>query len=132
MVKSWPEMANTVCTVARHAHDSTRHRKAVLIIIEYLIGTKYLCLTFERGPGLNLSAFTDANHAERLDDRRSASGIEVTPGNPVVSWVTSTHKIVTLDDRGIVRKVGLVSHLSVSLGKVQGVCRQRRNHCSSQ
>ena len=70
--------------------------EAVLMVIEYLVGTKDLGLTFERGSGLNLSVFVDANYAEKADDRRSVSGVAVTLGNSVVSWVSSTQKIVTL------------------------------------
>ena len=83
--------------VARHSHDPTaRHWKAVLMIIEYLVGTKDLGLKFERESGLNLLVFADANYAEKADDRRSVSGVAVTLGNSVVSWVSSTQKIVTL------------------------------------
>ena len=43
-----------------------------------------------------MSVFTDANYAEKADDRRSVSGVAVTLGNSVVSWVSSTQEIVTL------------------------------------
>ena len=65
-------------------------------IIGYLFGTKDLSLTFERGPGLELSVYTDANYAEKADDRRSVSGAVVRLGNSTVSWDSSTQKIVTL------------------------------------
>ena len=45
---------------------------------------------------MNLSVFADANYAEKADDRRSVSGVAVTLGNSVVSWVSSTQEIVTL------------------------------------
>ena len=40
--------------------------------------------------------YTDANYAEKADDRRSVSGVAVTVGNSTVSWSSSTQKIVTL------------------------------------
>ena len=43
-----------------------------------------------------MSVFADANYAEKADDRRSVSAVAVTLGNSVVSWVSSTQKIVTL------------------------------------
>ncbi|CAN0489253.1 unnamed protein product, partial [Laminaria digitata] len=96
-VMSTPDIANAVRAVARHSHNSTaRHRKAVIMIIEYLLGTKNVGLTFERGSGLNLSVFTDANYAEKADDRRSVTGVAVSLGNSVVSWGSSTQNIVTL------------------------------------
>ena len=97
VVMSRPDIANAVRAVARHSHDPTaRHWKTVLMITEYLVGTKDLGLTFERGSGFNLSVFADANYAEKADDRRSVSGVAVTLGNSVVSWVSSTQEIVTL------------------------------------
>ena len=47
---------------------------------------------------MNLWVFADANYAEKADDRRSVSGVAVTLGNSVVSWVSSTQKIVTLSN----------------------------------
>ena len=70
---------------------------------------------------MNLSMFADANYPEKADDRRSVSGVAVTLGNSVVSWVSSTQKIVTLSTteaeyvalgdgtkRSVVRKVGVI------------------------
>ena len=45
---------------------------------------------------MNLSVFADANNAEKADDRRSVSGVAVTLGNSVVSWVSSTQKNIHL------------------------------------
>ena len=45
---------------------------------------------FERGPNLDLSVCTDADYAEKADDRRSVSGVAVTVGNSPVSWSSST------------------------------------------
>ena len=47
------EIANAVRVGARHSNDPTeRHWQAVLQIIKYLLGTKDLSLTFERGTGV--------------------------------------------------------------------------------
>ena len=97
VVWSKPEIYNATRVVSRHVDDpSERHRRAVLQIIKYALGTKDQCLTFERGPSLDLSVCTDANYAEKADDRRSVSGVTVTVGNSTVSWSSSTQKIVTL------------------------------------
>ena len=65
----------------------------MLQIIQYLLGTKNLSLTYERGPDFTLSVYTDANFAEKADDRRSVSGVV---GSATVSWLSITQKIVTL------------------------------------
>ena len=49
-----PDISNAVRAVARHSHNPTeRHWKAVLKIMEYLHGTRFLGLTFVRGSGLD-------------------------------------------------------------------------------
>ena len=97
VVCSKPEICNATGVVARHVDNpSERHWQAVLQIIKYALETKDQSLTFERGTNLDLSVYTDANYAEKADDRRSASGVAVTVGNSTVSWSSSTQKIVTL------------------------------------
>ena len=92
-----PDIANAVRAVARHSHSPTeRHWKAVLKIIEYLLDSKYLGLTFERGSGLELSLWTDSNYAEKADDRRSVSGIAVMMCYVVVAWASLTQKVHAL------------------------------------
>ena len=50
-----PDIANAVRAVARHSHNPTeRHWKAVLRIIGYLLGSKDLGITFQRGFGFDL------------------------------------------------------------------------------
>ena len=52
VVMSRPDIANAVRAVARHSYDPTaRHWKAVLMIIEYVVGTKDLGLTFSGNRG---------------------------------------------------------------------------------
>ena len=86
---------NACCCTTRN--DPTgRHWQAVLQIIQYLLGTKDLSLTYERGPDFTLSVYTDANFVEKADDRRSVSGVVVTLDSATVSWLSSTQKIVTL------------------------------------
>ena len=45
---------------------------------------------------MDLSVYTDANYAEKADNRRYVLGVAVTVGNSTVSWSSSTQKIVTL------------------------------------
>ena len=57
-------IANPTRVVARHANDPTeRHWQAVLQIIQYLLGTKDLSLTYVRGTDFTLSVYMDANFA---------------------------------------------------------------------
>ena len=83
--------------MARHSHNPTnRHRKAVLKIMAYLHGTWGMGLTFVRDSGLDLTAYSDADYADKSSDRRSVSGTVITLGGAVVSWASSTQRCVTL------------------------------------
>ena len=92
-----PDISNEVRAVARHSHNPTnRHRKAVLKIMAYLHGTWGMGLTFVRDSGLDLTAYSDADYADKSSDRRSVSGTVITLGGAVVSWASSTPRCVTL------------------------------------
>ena len=68
-------ISNAVRAVARHCHNPTdRHLKAVLKIMAHLLGTTGMGLTFARGSGLDLTAYSDADYADKSNDRRSVSG----------------------------------------------------------
>ena len=64
--------------------------------MEYLHGTRFLGLTFVRGSGLDLSAYSDADYADKANDRRSVSGTVITLGGAAFCWASSTQRCVTL------------------------------------
>ena len=52
--------------MARHSHNPTdRHWKAVLNIMAYLHGTRGMGLTFVRGSVLDVTAYSDADYADK-------------------------------------------------------------------
>ena len=53
-------------------------------------------LTFVRGSGLDLTACSDADYADKSNGRRSVSGTVVTLGGAAFSWASSTQRCVTL------------------------------------
>ena len=92
-----PDISNAVRAVARHSHNPTdRHWKEVMKIMAYLHGTMGVALIFVRGSGLDLIAYSDADYADKLSDRRSVSGTVITFGGATVSWASSTQRCVTL------------------------------------
>ena len=65
-----PDTSNTLRAVARHSHNPTdRHWNAVLKIMTYFHGTRGMGLTFVRGSGLDLTAFSYTDYADKSDDR---------------------------------------------------------------
>ena len=61
-----------------------------------MLGTKDLGLTFERGSGLEMAVFADANYADKADERSSVSGVADTLVKSVVSWSSSTYSVTVL------------------------------------
>ena len=91
------DVSNAVRAVARHSHNPTdRHWKEVLKTMAYLHGTRGMGLTLERGLGLDLTAYSEADYADKSNDRRSVSGTVITLGGAAVSWASSTQRCVTL------------------------------------
>ena len=92
-----PNISNAVRAVARHSHNPTeRHWRAVLKIMAYLHGTRGMGLTFVRGSELDFTAYSDANYADKSNDRRSVSGTVITLGGAAASWASSTQRCVYL------------------------------------
>ena len=90
-----PGISNAVRAVARHSHNPTdRSWKAVLKIMAYLHGTRATGLTLV-GSGLDLTAYSDADYADKSSDRRSVSGTVITLG-AAVSWASTTQRCVAL------------------------------------
>ena len=86
-----PAISNAVRAVPHHSHNPThRNWKAVLKIMAYLHGTRAMGLTLVRGSGWDLTAYNDADYADKSNDRRSVSGPVVTLGGAGVSWASST------------------------------------------
>ena len=82
-----PDISNAVRAVARHYHNPTdRHWKAVLNIMAYLHGTRGMGLAFSRGSGLDLTACSDADYADKSNDRRSVWGTAISLGVLLSVW----------------------------------------------
>ena len=56
----------------------------------------FLGLTFVRGSGLDLTACSDADDADKSSDRRSVSGTVIALGCVAMGWASSTQRGVTL------------------------------------
>ena len=74
---------NKVCQFL-HA-PTTTHWTAVKRILRYINGTRTLGLTFQKSSSTLLSAFSDADWAGDMDDRRS-TGFAIFFGPNLVSW----------------------------------------------
>ena len=92
-----PDISNAARAVVCQPHNPTdRHWKAIMKIMAYLNGTKGMGLTLVRGSGLDLTAYSDANCADKSNGRRPVSGTVITLGGAAVSSASSAQRCVTL------------------------------------
>ena len=91
-----PDIANAVRAVARYTNSPRAiHWKTTVGILEYVFFTSGFGITFQRGSGLELVAYADADYASNATDRRSVSGGAVMCAEACVCWFSRTQKCVT-------------------------------------
>jgi len=82
-----PDIAYSVNKVCQFLHSPTTiHWTAVKRILRYVKYTLDLGLRIERSSSLLISAFSDADWAGNVDDRRSTGGFAVFFGSNLISW----------------------------------------------
>jgi hypothetical protein len=87
VISSRPDVMHAVGKVARfQAEPKESHVLAVKRIFRYLKGTKEFGLWYPKENDLSLIAYTDADWAGCIDDRRSTSGVTFYLGECLVSW----------------------------------------------
>lgn len=69
---------------------------AVKRIIRYVKGTIGFCLWYPRETNANLAAFSDADWAGNVDDRKSTSGGSFYIGNCLVAWHSKKQNCISL------------------------------------
>ena len=82
-----PDISFSVNKVCQYLHaPTTTHWTAVKRILRYLQGTLQIGLTFQKSGSTLLSAFSDADWAGCLDDRRATGGFAIFFGPDLISW----------------------------------------------
>ena len=94
---SRPDVMQAVGLVARfQANPKETHVLAIKRIFRYLKGTTEFGLWYPKGHELSLVAYTDADWAGSIDDRRSTSGPALYLGDCLVSWSSKKQSSVSL------------------------------------
>ncbi|MED6204122.1 hypothetical protein PIB30_116775 [Stylosanthes scabra] len=84
-----PEIAFSVNRVSQFMHQpQQQHWKALKRILRYLSGKARHGILFTKSTDFHLLAFSDADWANDLDDRRSTSGYCIYLGNNPIFWST--------------------------------------------
>ena len=87
LTASRPDLVFAVCMCARHqSKPSKKHLETVKRIFRYLHGTTNMGLWYPKDTSMELTAYSDADHAGCQDTRRSTSGAAQFLGNKLVSW----------------------------------------------
>eukprot|EP00253_Pinus_taeda_P013834 PITA_13834 len=92
-----PDIMHTVGIVGRfQANPKGTHLQEVKRIFKYLQGTQYYGLWYPRDTDLTLHAYTDADWARSVDDRKSTSGGAFFMGSRLVSWFSKKQSSISL------------------------------------
>lgn len=82
-----PNLAYLVNKVCQYLHaPTTSHWSSVKRILRYVKGTMDVGLSIKPSNPTLLSAFSDANWASSIDDRRSTGGFAIFLGPNLISW----------------------------------------------
>lgn len=91
-----PDIAYAVSMVSQFMHNPKEtHLHAVHRILQYLKGSPGKGLIFKKGSGLLLEAYTDADYAGSIVDRRSTSGYCTFLGGNLITWRSKKQSVVS-------------------------------------
>ena len=92
-----PDIMHAVGIVGRfQTNPKETHLQAVTRIFKYLQGTQNYGLWYPRDTDLTLHAYTDADWAGSVDDRKSTSGGAFFMGSIIVSWFNQKQSSIAL------------------------------------
>jgi len=94
---SRPDVMQAVGQVARfQAAPKESHIIVVKRILRYLQGTTKYGLWYPKGENIIIQAFTDADWAGSIDDRKSTSGATFYLGGCLISWLSKKQTSISL------------------------------------
>lgn len=90
-----PDIAYAVSLISQFMHDPREsHLQVAYRVLHYLKGTPEKGILFKRGNTLTLEAYTDADYAGSLVDRRSTTGYCTFIGGNLVTWRSKKQNVV--------------------------------------
>lgn len=90
-----PDIAYAVSVISSFMHNPKEvHLHAVYRVLQYLKGTPGRGILFKRNGGLALEAYTDADYAGSVVDRKSTSGYCTFLGGNLVTWRSKKQNVV--------------------------------------
>ena len=90
-----PNIAFAMSVVSQFMHDPKEaHLQAVHRILQYLKANPGKGIMYKKGQSLTLEAYTDADYAGSVVDRRSTSGYCILIGGNLVTWRSKKQNVV--------------------------------------
>jgi hypothetical protein len=94
---SRPDIMHVVGMVGRYQSSPKQsHLQDVKWIFKYLKETMTYVLWYPRNQSLQLTAYSDADWANCIDERKSTSGGEFFLGNSLVAWLSKNKGSISL------------------------------------
>ncbi|XP_078165548.1 uncharacterized protein LOC144560258 [Carex rostrata] len=106
-----PDIAYAVSIISQFMHSpKEEHLEAVMRIIRYLKGTAGRGIVFRKNSHLQVMAYSDADWAGCVMDRKSTAGYFTFLGGNLVTWKSKKQNVVTLSSakseyRGMVKAI---------------------------
>ncbi|XP_071683505.1 uncharacterized protein [Lolium perenne] len=118
-----PDLAYSVNKVCQYLHaPTTEHWTAVKRILRYVKDTVNTGITFVKSSSTFLSAFSDADWAGSIDDRRSTGGFAIFVGPNLVSW--SARKQATVSRSSIEAEYKSLANATAEMIWVEALLRE--------
>jgi histone deacetylase 1/2 len=118
-----PDLASSVNKVCQYLHaPTTEHWTAAKRILRYVKDTLKLGITFRKSSSTFLSAFSDADWAGCLDDRRSTCGFAIFVGPNLISW--SARKQATVSRSSTEAEYNALANATAELIWVEALLRE--------
>ncbi|KAA0051519.1 putative mitochondrial protein [Cucumis melo var. makuwa] len=90
-----PDIAYIINQLSQFLQKPTDlHWQAVKCVLKYLSGTKSFGLMFQQGDDLAISAYSDADWASNINDRKSIAAYCIFIGNTLVFWSSKKQTVV--------------------------------------
>ena len=95
MSHTQPDIAYAMSVISQFMHSLKEvHLQAGHQVLQYLKGTPRKGILFKRNGGLVLEAYTDADYARSIVDRKSTSGYCTFLGGNLVTWRSKKQNVV--------------------------------------
>ena len=89
MLGTGADIAQAVIRMSQiSSNPSEEHLQKALYIVQYLIGTKNLCIKYDGSSEAGFVAYSDTDWAGDHETCRSTSGYAIFIGDGIVSWLS--------------------------------------------